>query len=225
MNEAGQADGDLWPLLDAAAPRSPYRTVRVVLDRVLALLLCVGLLPLLLLIALAVRLDSRGPVLFRQVRGGLRARPFTILKFRTMTVDAPVYSKKPNADDPRITGVGALLRRTGLDEAPQLLNVVRGDMSLIGPRPEQYLLLGKFDPWMHERHLIRPGLTGWWQVHHRGGTPIYEDVEKDIFYVRNQGPWLDAVIVARTLRVLASGLRGHGGGRRQLGTGVESDTA
>jgi lipopolysaccharide/colanic/teichoic acid biosynthesis glycosyltransferase len=197
--------------------------VRIVLDRVLALLLCVCLSLLVAAIAVAIRLDSRGPILFRQARGGLKAKPFTILKFRTMSVDSPVYGRKPSDDDPRITPLGAVLRRTGLDELPQLLNVIRGEMSLIGPRPEQYLLLSRFEPWMHERHLIRPGLTGWWQVHHRTGTPIYEDVEKDIYYVRNQGPWLDLQILVRTVHVLISGLRGHGRGRGL--TGIESDTA
>jgi lipopolysaccharide/colanic/teichoic acid biosynthesis glycosyltransferase len=195
--------------LAGAGRPGAYRRVREVLDPVLAAALAVPLLPLAALIAVAIRLDSPGPVLFRQVRGGQFARPFTMVKFRTMRTDAPPTSPKVDPRDPRVTRVGRLLRRSGLDELPQLWNVVRGDMSLIGPRPEQYALLEAYEPWQHERHLVKPGLTGWWQVHHRGLEPMRLNVERDIYYVRNQGPWLDAIIVARTLRILAGALLAH----------------
>jgi lipopolysaccharide/colanic/teichoic acid biosynthesis glycosyltransferase len=163
-------------------------------------------LPLLAAIGIAIRLDSPGPVLFRQERGGYLGREFTILKFRTMTTSAPAYSLKVSPIDPSVTRVGRVLRQTGLDELPQLWNVIRGEMSLIGPRPEQLLLLGLYEPWMQERHLIRPGLTGWWQIHHRDGEPMHLGVNKDIFYVRNQGPRLDAIIVLRTLGIMLGGV-------------------
>jgi lipopolysaccharide/colanic/teichoic acid biosynthesis glycosyltransferase len=202
-----------WDSVEAELHPSAYRRVREAVDRLVAVV--VGLLLLLpaVLIAIAIRLDSPGPVLFRQLRGGYLGRPFTIVKFRTMQVDAPHSSPKVHESDPRITRVGRFLRRSGLDELPQLWNVVRGDMALIGPRPEQYELLGAYEPWQHERHLIKPGLTGWWQVNHRDTSAMRLDVEKDVYYVRHQGPRLDALILWRTLRILVLALlpRGAGG--------------
>lgn len=195
-----------WDQLRAALPPSRYRRVRDVLDRFVALAVLAAVLPLVAAIAVAIRLDSPGPVLFRQLRGGHLGREFTIFKFRTMTTSAPAYSLKVSDVDPRVTRVGRLLRRTGLDELPQLWNVVRGEMNLIGPRPEQLLLLGLYEPWMQERHLIRPGLTGWWQIQHRDTRPMHLGIDKDIFYVRNQSPLLDAIIVWRTLGIMAGGL-------------------
>jgi lipopolysaccharide/colanic/teichoic acid biosynthesis glycosyltransferase len=194
-----------WDLAQARLPLTPYRVARGVLDRLVAALALVVSVPVLVAIAIAIRLDSPGPVLFRQVRGGYLGQPFTILKFRTMRADAPRYSQKVGEDDPKITRVGRVLRPTGLDELPQLWNVLRGDMSLIGPRPEQYALLAGYEPWQHERHLVRPGLTGWYQVHHRDGQSMRENVDKDLYYVRNQGPGLDAEIVLRTLSILVRG--------------------
>lgn len=190
-----------------------------------AVVLAVLLAPAMGVIALAIRIDSGSPVLFRQVRAGRRCRPFTLLKFRTMSLTAPAYGRTPPPDSDWITTVGAVLRRTGLDELPQLWNVIRGEMSLIGPRPDQLQFLCLYEPWMHVRHLVRPGLTGWWQVHHRDGTLLYEDVEKDVYYLHNQGPGLDLRVVCRTLWVLASGFGWRRAGGRSSQSGVETDTA
>jgi lipopolysaccharide/colanic/teichoic acid biosynthesis glycosyltransferase len=218
-------DAAFWGPLEVRLPRSRYRSLRAVTDRMAAVVLAVLLSPLMAVIALAIRFDSGSPVLFRQTRAGRRCQPFTMLKFRTMTVDAPAYGRTPPPDAPSITQAGTFLRRTGLDELPQLWNVIRGDMSLIGPRPDQLQFLCLYEPWMHERHLVRPGLTGWWQVHHRDGSLLFEDVEKDLFYLHNQGPGLDLKVLVRTLRVLVSGLRRQRPGRGPEQATVETDTA
>jgi lipopolysaccharide/colanic/teichoic acid biosynthesis glycosyltransferase len=132
-----------------------------------------------------------------------------------MQADAPSFSQKVRADDVSITRVGRLLRASGLDELPQLWNVVRCQMSLIGPRPEQYELLAAYEPWQHERHLVKPGLTGWWQVNHRDAVPMRQNTERDLYYVRHQGPALDALILFRTavlpFAALCNALRGRSG--------------
>jgi len=196
-----------WATLEASLPRSRYRAFRVGFDRLAGLLLCTAGFPLLLLISLLIRLDSRGPAFFRQRRVGRFAKPFTIIKFRTMSTGAPRWSLKVGDDNPNITWVGGILRRTGLDELPQLLNVIRGEMALIGPRPEQIALMSLYEPWQQERHLLRPGITGWWQIHHRDNSPLHLNVDKDIYYVRHQSLRLDLEIVMGTAKVLVSPLR------------------
>jgi lipopolysaccharide/colanic/teichoic acid biosynthesis glycosyltransferase len=187
-------------------PGRAYRRMREAVDPVLAALMLVLLLPLLAVIALAVVIDDGRPVFFRQDRVGRGGRPFRIVKFRTMAREAPPVSLKVDEASPLITRVGRGLRVTGLDEAPNLWNVVRGDMALIGPRPEQLGLIDRYEPWQLERHDVKPGITGWWQIHHRDTEPMYLNVDKDIHYVRHQGPALDALIVLGTLRVLVAGL-------------------
>ncbi|MEW6755864.1 MAG: sugar transferase, partial [Candidatus Latescibacterota bacterium] len=154
------------PDLAAGAPAPvAYHAAKRRLDLLLAtavLLLCA---PVLLAIALAVRRDSPGPALFRQQRIGRHGRPFMVHKFRTMTVDSPTFGPKPSSfDDDRVTRLGRFLRRTSLDELPQLLNVLRGEMSLVGPRPEQPFLVERYEEWQRERLSVLPGMTGWWQV-------------------------------------------------------------
>ncbi len=207
------ADRLEWAALEALCPHPRYRAVRNVVDRVAGLALCVVLLPVFALIAFAIWLDAGSPIFFRQRRGGRHGQPFTIVKFRTMHTDAPRFSYKVSDGDPRITRVGRLLRRTGLDELPQLWNVVKGDMNLIGPRPEQYALLSEYEPWQLERHVVKPGITGWWQIHHRDSEPMRFNIEKDIEYVRNQSLLLDLRIILGTGLVLLSPLlrRKHDG--------------
>ena len=179
-----------------------------ILDRVLASVGLVSLLPLLLVIALAVCLDSKGPALFRQTRTGRNGKPFRIYKFRTMTVqeNGPVVQQARRGDT-RLTRIGRILRQTSLDELPQLLNVIRGEMSLVGPRPhalahdEHY---GREIPDYVGRFAVKPGLTGWAQVNgSRGETPTVADmrrrVELDLWYVQNRTLALDLTILARTV--------------------------
>ncbi len=181
---------------------SAYKALRNVLDRALALVSMVVLSPLLVVIGAAISLDTPGPVLFRQRRIGMGGRPFTIIKFRTLRAEAPRYSLKLSEDDSRITRVGQFLRKSGLDELPQLWNVFCGEMALIGPRPEQIELIDLYEPWQRQRESVRPGITGWWQIHHRDGEPLHHHVDRDLYYIRHQGPWIDLLIVLATIRVL-----------------------
>lgn len=186
-----------------------------ILKRSLDIALCVAVLPVALPIlavsALAVRLTSPGPVLFVQQRTGRGGRPFTILKIRTMVVDAERQKaalKEQNAidgpdfkliDDPRITRVGAFLRKTSLDELPQLWNVLKGDMSLVGPRPTSFGM-DAYERWHTERLEVQPGVTGLWQISLlRGDTDFGERVRLDISYVRQRSFSMDLLILLRTL--------------------------
>jgi len=198
-----------------------------VIEIVVALLVLVFLAPLLLAIALAVRLDSSGPTLFRQRRLGHERRPFTVFKFRTMSAgaDHSTHQQYVNeliaqgrdctsaaqqqglykiAGDPRVTRVGSLLRRWSLDELPQLWNVVRGDMSLVGPRPVVPYETERYPAWYHERFTVKPGLTGLWQVSGRNQRTYEEMVRLDIEYAGRRSLRLDLVILIKTVWVVLS---------------------
>ena len=197
---------------DAAAGRSVYaRVAKPGLDAALAAaLLVVAGIPM-LAIALAIRLDAGGPVLFRQERVGKDGRPFVVLKFRTMVADRRVQPRPfagsdrrrrhKTPADPRVTRVGRWLRRASLDELPQLANVLCGEMSLVGPRPELPSIVAAYEPWQHARHAVRPGMTGWWQVQGRSDLPMHEHTDLDVWYVDNVSFLLDLRILLRTARV------------------------
>lgn len=158
------------------------------------------LAPLLILIAVLVRLDSPGPALFVQERVGRGGRTFKIYKFRSMFLDAPRYQRSPvNASDPRITRIGRLLRRTSLDELPQLLNVLRGEMSLVGPRPEMPFVVQGYTEEQRLRLQAVPGLTGLWQLSADRAFPIHEAPEYDLYYIRTRGFFMDLAIMIHTL--------------------------
>lgn len=192
---------------------------KAALDRFGALALLILLALLLIAIAIAVKADSRGPVLFRQRRRGLGGRPFTVLKFRTMhdgcspeahrryiaqlaAGDAGGEGLKKLTGDWRVTRVGAVLRKLSLDELPQLLNVVAGQMSLVGPRPAIDYELEFYEPHHFERFDVKPGLTGLWQVSGRSELGFSEMLELDVEYARRAGPVTDLRILARTPRAL-----------------------
>ena len=155
-------------------------------------------------VAIAIKLDSPGPVIFAQLRVGKDEETFRIYKFRTMVIDAAFYGEKPTVDDERVTAVGRWLRRTSLDELPQFYNVLRGEMSLVGPRPEQLPLLVHYRPEEHLRFTIKPGITGWWQVNGRK-QPMYEHLDYDVYYVNHRSLRLDLQIILRTLLAVVSG--------------------
>jgi len=193
--------------------------VKRLFDLVLSLVLLVLLGPWLLLVAVMIRLDSPGPALFRQQRVGENGRLFTMYKFRTMCVDAEQrlnevlqetpdglsFNKRP--DDPRVTRLGRFLRRASVDELPQLLNVLRGDMSMVGPRPELPLLVQHYENWQRQRFAVPPGMTGWWQVSGRSERAMHMHTEDDLYYIRNYSLLLDLRILWRTIGVV---LRGRG---------------
>jgi lipopolysaccharide/colanic/teichoic acid biosynthesis glycosyltransferase len=171
--------------------------------------------PALALGALAIKLDDRGPVLYRQRRVGQDGREFELLKLRTMVVEADQQGAgwAVNRGDPRITRVGRVLRRLSVDELPQLWNVVRGEMSLIGPRPTLAYQVEQYTPRQRMRLDVRPGITGWAQIHGRASLPWEDRIELDVWYVENRSPRLDLKIVLRTPRALLGGTyKGETGG-------------
>ena len=163
-----------------------------------ALILCLSA-PLWLVLGVLIKLDSRGPVLFRQERIGKNGAPFHIFKFRTMHVDAPKYAVHPkDADDPRITNIGRWLRRTSLDELPQVLNVLKGEMSLVGPRPEMPFIVARYEDRHCQRLQVVPGITGLWQLSGDRAYQIHENIHYDLYYIRNRNFFMDMAIILHT---------------------------
>ena len=192
--------------------------MRRLFDVVGALLLLLLAAPLLAAAAAAIALDDGRPILYRQRRVGKDGREFELFKLRTMIVGAEKQGAGWAVDegDPRITRVGHLLRRLSLDELPQLWNVVRGDMSLIGPRPTLAYQVERYTPRQRRRLDVKPGLTGWAQIHGRARLPWDERIELDVWYVERRSAWLDLKILARTPLALFRGTyKGETGGWRQ----------
>src|SRR5438128_4068870 len=171
--------------------------------------------PVLAAAALAIKLEDGGPILYRQRRVGFQGRDFDLLKLRTMVVGAERQGAgfAVNEGDPRITRTGRLLRRLSLDELPQLWNVLRGDMSLIGPRPTLRYQVERYSLRQRRRLEVKPGITGWAQVHGRAALPWEERIELDVWYVEHRSPWVDLKILALTPLALVSGTyKGQSGG-------------
>jgi lipopolysaccharide/colanic/teichoic acid biosynthesis glycosyltransferase len=176
--------------------------------------------PFLAVAALAIKLDDRGPVLYRQQRVGQDGREFELLKLRTMVAGAEQQGAglAVNRGDPRITRVGRVLRRLSLDELPQLWNVVRGEMSLIGPRPTLAYQVEQYTPRQRKRLEVKPGITGWAQIHGRAALPWEDRIELDVWYVENRSPRVELRILLRTPLALLSGTyKGDTGGWRASG--------
>jgi lipopolysaccharide/colanic/teichoic acid biosynthesis glycosyltransferase len=220
---------DVWPaepLLEGVRARksrtTAYDVVKRALDVLASTILLAVLFPLLLLIAGLIKMRSRGPVLFKQIRVGQRAQPFHMLKFRTMHVNADdgihqafvtdLINAKPTnglfkiVDDPRVTGIGRVLRKTSLDELPQLWNVARGEMSLVGPRPPLPYEVKQYKPW-HRRRILdaKPGITGLWQVTGRSRTTFDDMVRLDLRYARTRSIWTDVKILLATPAAVIAG--------------------
>lgn len=204
--------------LGSLNPNAVLLKIKSILDVAAALAMLVIAMPILLMIGIAIRLDSPGPAIFRQQRTGFRAQPFTVYKFRTMRVVPPEQDEERSRqsamtknDDGRITRFGRFLRRSRLDELPQLYNILKGEMSLIGPRPEAISLSRWYEaeiPFYHYRHIIKPGLTGWAQVNQGHVTDVEQIREKlhlDFYYVKNYSLWLDILIALRTAAIMVSG--------------------
>lgn len=203
----------------ALGPQTSLLVLKNLIDRTTAVPALILLAPVMLLTALAIRLDSRGPVLFRQPRIGLSGREFTIYKFRTMHVElvaadpdgAGVARYMTRRRDPRITRLGQFLRHSRLDELPQIINILRGEMSWIGPRPEAAALSIWYQeqiPFYRYRYVVRPGISGWAQVN-QGHVAEVDDVRTklqfDFYYIRNFSVWLDLLIIAKTIKTMLSG--------------------
>jgi len=194
------------PVLD-----SVDRLIKRTFDLFVGTVALVVLAPLMAVIAVAIKLDSPGPVIYRPRRVGENGRPFRMLKFRSMVVGADAHEndlvvcteqgdmllKRP--DDPRITRVGRVLRQYSLDELPQFINVLKGDMSLVGPRPELPSLVERYEPWQRKRFAVPQGMTGWWQISGRMDRPGYQRVEDDLYYILNYSILLDIRILFQTI--------------------------
>jgi exopolysaccharide biosynthesis polyprenyl glycosylphosphotransferase len=209
------------PMLDLRAPalNDYQRMLKRIFDLAITLLVTPLALLLFLIIALAIRLEGPGPVLFKQKRVGENGRLFEMVKFRSMVTNAEqlrviVECQDPEGhlihktpQDPRVTRVGRILRRTSLDELPQLWNILKGEMSLVGPRPELPYLVDRYEPWQHKRFAVPPGITGWWQVNGRSDKPMHLHTEDDLYYVQHYSILLDLQILLKTVFVV---LRGNG---------------
>ena len=206
-----------WFVFSEGFHRSRWNEVlKRILDLIGGLLGLVLSIPIMALVALAIKLDSRGPILYRQTRVGAKEKNFDVLKFRSMKVDAEKANGAQWAqeDDPRVTRAGRFLRKYRLDELPQFWNVIRGDMSFVGPRPERPCFveeLRKAIPYYDERHSVRPGITGWAQVQYSYGSSVedaFKKLEYDLFYLKNMSLIFDLAIIFRTIRIV---IGGHGG--------------
>lgn len=207
------------PLLDlrASALDEYERAVKRVFDLVIGTLALLVSLPLIGIAGLLIWLEDRGSVFFLQKRVGENGKPFSMIKLRTMVPDAEKKQDEVqlrDADgnlihkfkgDPRITHVGRVIRRFSVDELPQLINVLLGDMSLVGPRPELPSLVEKYQPWQRKRFVVPPGITGWWQVNGRSDRPMHLHTEDDLYYIQNYSIWLDIQILVQTIWVVLVG--------------------
>jgi exopolysaccharide biosynthesis polyprenyl glycosylphosphotransferase len=205
--------------LRESALTEPQRALKRIFDLSASGLLLALFAPLLGLIALAIKIESPGPVFFFQERIGQHGQRFRMIKFRSMYQeaeqrwhevarrDADGRLLHKSSDDPRVTRVGRKLRRTSLDELPQLINVLCGEMSLVGPRPEVPYVAAEYEPWQWQRFRVPPGMTGWWQINGRSDRPMHLNTEDDLYYIQNYSFWLDLRILFKTIVVV---LRGHG---------------
>ena len=197
------------------APRQDYMMAKRITDWLMAAVMGILLSPLLIVVGLLVRLTSSGPALFRQERIGYQGRPFMVIKFRTMKVagaggDLRNLAITRDGDD-RITGIGRFLRKSRIDELPQLINVLKGEMSWIGPRPEAAVLSRWYEseiPFYRYRHIVRPGIAGWAQVcqgHVAAVDEVRNKLHYDFYYIKHYSPWIDLLIVVRTIRTMVTG--------------------
>jgi len=193
-------DGLMLSMLGRAAKNWHYDFVKRPFDVLASLILITSFAPLLLFVAFKVRWGSPGPILFKQKRVGKNGRLFDLYKFRTMYVDAPKYEYSPKeTEDKRITNVGRFLRRTSLDEIPQLLNVLQGDMSLVGPRPEMPFIVEGYNTVHMQRLQVKPGITGLWQLSADRAFLIHENIQYDLYYIRHRSFFMDFAILLHTI--------------------------
>ncbi|MER9776520.1 sugar transferase [Mesorhizobium sp. M0220] len=205
--------------LGSLNPNQAYLKIKQAFDWMSALSVLTVFSPLLVFVAIAIKIDSPGPALFRQKRMGYRGHPYEVYKFRTMKLGTTVGDEKEaaitKADDTRITRLGRFLRKSRIDELPQAFNILRGEMSWIGPRPEALVLSKWYEaelPFYRYRHIVQPGITGWAQVnqgHVAAVDDVLEKLHYDFYYIKNFSPWLDLLIVFRTIKTVVTGFGAH----------------
>jgi len=201
------ADGMIFASVDEQESSSIYGHLKRAFDFTVALLLLVWLSPLLILIGLAIRWTSHGPALFTQQRVGKNGRRFELYKFRSMDATSPRYAVSPTSPlDPRITRIGAFLRRTSLDEIPQLLNVLKGDMSLVGPRPEMPFIVEQYNAVQRKRLRVEQGITGLWQISADRAHSIHENIQYDLYYIHHRNFFMDLAILLHTIGFAMRGI-------------------
>lgn len=203
--------------IQAEDKKAFYEFVKRIIDILLSILAIIVLSPIFLIVAIAIKLDSSGPVVYSQTRVGKNEKHFKMFKFRSMVInaedmlkelkpmnemDGPMFKIK---EDPRITKIGRFIRKTSIDELPQLINILRGEMSIVGPRPSLPSEVEEFEPWMMERFVVKPGLTCFWQVSGRNNIPFRKWMELDIKYVKERNLWLDMKLVLKTVKVVFNG--------------------
>ncbi len=203
--------------MSKAAMNNRQILLKRVFDILVASAITLAVLPVMIFVAIAIKLDTPGPALFLQDRMGQNGHKFKIYKFRSMVKDADSLHKEASIvdedgttihktkNDFRVTRVGKFIRKTSLDELPQLLNVIKGDMSLVGPRPELIRLVDEYEPWQNERFVVPQGITGWWQVNGRSDKACHLSTDKDIHYIRNYSLWMDIKILLMTLPAVMRG--------------------
>jgi lipopolysaccharide/colanic/teichoic acid biosynthesis glycosyltransferase len=192
-------DGVLIASLGRAPHKRLYEAAKRIFDVCAAFVLLVFTAPLWAVLAAYIRWDSEGPVFFRQMRVGREGKLFELYKFRSMRVDAPKYGFHPmGAEDPRVTSAGRWLRQTSLDELPQLINVLKGDMSLVGPRPEMPFIVERYNTHHRQRLQVMPGLTGLWQLSADRSFLIHENIQYDLYYIRDRNFFMDLAILLHT---------------------------
>lgn len=200
---------------------SLYEVIKRLIDIACSFLGVILLSPLFIIIAIIIKITSKGPVFFSQKRVGKNGKEFNMYKFRSMVVNAEELKEKLAAqnemsgpmfkmkDDPRVTKVGKFIRKTSIDELPQLLNVLKGDMSLVGPRPSLPKEVAQFDEWMHRRLEVKPGLTCYWQVSGRNNIDFEDWMKLDIKYVDERSTWIDIKLIFKTVGVLLGDKNAH----------------
>lgn len=207
LNEYVDIDGVLIGSLGPVRPRLGYEWAKRTFDVFIAGTLMIIIAPVWAIVAILIRRDSAGPVFFQQQRVGLRGKEFRLYKFRTMRTDAPQYALHPTGiDDARITRLGRWLRRTSLDELPQLLNVLKGDMSLVGPRPEMPFIVEQYNEQQRQRLQVQPGITGLWQISADRMFLIHENIQYDLYYIRHCCFFMDIAILLHTALFAARGV-------------------
>lgn len=205
--EHADIDGLLLASLRRPNKRILYEFMKRVADVIFGIAISILVAPVCAVVAALVKIDSKGPVIFKQKRVGKNGVLFDLYKFRTMYTDTPKYSYSPLiSEDPRITSVGRFLRRTSLDEVPQLINVLRGEMSLVGPRPEMPFIVDTYLPRHRQRLQVVPGITGLWQISADRALLIHENIEYDLYYIRNRNFFMDMAILFHTLIFFMRGI-------------------